>query len=58
MTEYRIEKFKTEYVSWKTGVSPRPMVNWRIIRVADGHVMESAIRTRKDAEWILRGLPK
>ncbi|MHA1962823.1 MAG: hypothetical protein ACW99U_21750 [Candidatus Thorarchaeota archaeon] len=55
---YRIEKYHTEHVSWKTGVSPKRVCKWRIVRDSDGRVMEHHIETKKKAEYILNAIPK
>lgn len=54
---YHIEQYHRYVTSTKTGVSPRRVCYWRIIRNADGRCMESAIETRKAAERIMRFIP-
>jgi len=53
---YRIEQYHTYLTSTRTGVSPRRVCRWRIVREQDGRVIETSIRTRKLAEWSLRGM--
>lgn len=54
--KYKLDKYESAHISWKTGVSPRKISKWRITRVSDGRVMETGIRTKKDAERILKNL--
>jgi len=49
---YRIEKFTADHVSWKTGVSPREVARWAIVRKADGKRVDS-YATKKLAERAL-----
>lgn len=50
MTKYRIEKYHTQRVSWTTGVSPKNIIRYRIVRNSDDRVMEIAIENKKLAE--------
>ena len=54
---YRIEKYKTAKVSWTTGVSPKTLIRYRIVRNSDDRIMEVGIETLKRAEQIASYIP-
>ena len=55
-TQHHIEKFQADHISWKTGVAPRTISKWAIVRNSDGKWVET-FGKKKDAERALRLMP-